>query len=48
MVIAGGSHPRYTRNLGTGEATATGSQLKASTHEVHFGTSRVVLPVQSA
>ena len=48
VVIAGGSHPRYTRNLGTGEATATGSQLKASTHEVHFGTSRVVLPVQSA
>jgi predicted acyl esterase len=48
VVIAGGSHPRYTRNLGTGEATATGSQLKASTHEVHFGASRVVLPVQSA
>jgi hypothetical protein len=48
VVIAGGSHPRYTRNLGTGEATATGSQLKASTHEVRFGASRVVLPVQSA
>jgi uncharacterized protein len=46
VLIAGGSHPRYTRNLGTDEATATGSQLKASTHEVHFGTSRVMLPVQ--
>jgi uncharacterized protein len=46
VLIAGGSHPRYTRNLGTGEATATGSQLKASTHELHFGTSRVMLPVQ--
>jgi uncharacterized protein len=48
VLIAGGSHPRYTRNLGTGEATATGSQLKASTHELHFGVSRVLLPVQSA
>jgi uncharacterized protein len=47
VLIAGGSHPRYTRNLGTGEATATGSQLKASTHELHFGASRVVLPVES-
>jgi uncharacterized protein len=47
VLIAGGSHPRYTRNLGTGEATATGSQLKASTHELHFGASRVVLPIQS-
>ena len=45
VLIAGGSHPRYARNLGTGEATVTGSQLKPSTHEVHFGTSRVVLPV---
>ena len=45
VLVAGGSHPRYARNLGTGEATSTGSQLKPSTHEVHFGTSRVVLPV---
>ena len=48
VLIAGGSHPRYTRNLGTGEATATGSRLEASTHELRFGTSRVVLPVESA
>jgi uncharacterized protein len=47
VLIAGGSHPRFARNLGTGEATATGSQLKASTHELRFGTSRVVLPVES-
>jgi uncharacterized protein len=45
VLIAGGSHPRYTRNLGTGEATVTGSQLTPSTHEVHFGASRVLLPV---
>ena len=48
VLIAGGSHPRYTRNLGTGEATATGRRLEASTHELHFGASRVVLPVQGA
>ena len=48
VLIAGGSHPRFNRNLGTGEATATGRRLEASTHELHFGTSRVVLPVQGA
>jgi hypothetical protein len=47
VLIAGGSNPRFDRNLGTGEATSTGSQLKPSTHDVHFGTSRIVLPVGS-
>jgi hypothetical protein len=47
VLIAGGSHPRFARNLGTGEATSTGGQLTPSTHEVHFGTSRIVLPVGS-
>jgi uncharacterized protein len=47
VLIAGGSHPRYARNLGTGEATVTGRQLKPSTHEVHFGASRVVLPAET-
>jgi uncharacterized protein len=47
VLVAGGSHPRYARNLGTGEATVTGSQLTPSTHEVHFGASRVLLPVGS-
>ena len=47
VLIAGGSHPRFDRNLGAGEATSTGSQLKPSTHEVHLGTSRIVLPVGS-
>ena len=45
VLIAGGSHPRYARNLGTGETTVSGRQLKPSTHELHFGASRVVLPV---
>ncbi|UQX13215.1 CocE/NonD family hydrolase [Candidatus Mycobacterium methanotrophicum] len=48
VLIAGGSHPRYARNLGTGEPTATGAQLKPSTHELHFGASRVLLPVERA
>jgi putative CocE/NonD family hydrolase len=47
VLVAGGSHPRYARNLGTGEAPGTGSQVKPATHEVHFGASRVVLPVLS-
>jgi putative CocE/NonD family hydrolase len=47
VLIAGGCHPRFDRNLGNGEATSTASQLKPSTHEVHFGTSRIVFPVGS-
>jgi uncharacterized protein len=47
VLIAGGCHPRYDRNLGHGEPSSTGSQLAASTHEVHFGTSRIVFPVGS-
>jgi uncharacterized protein len=47
VLVAGGSHPRYARNLGTGEPTATGAGLKPSIHEVHFGSSRVLLPVVS-
>ena len=47
VLIAGGSHPRFDRNLGNGEATSTGSRFTPSTHEVHFGTSRIVLPVGS-
>ncbi|MGH3576161.1 MAG: CocE/NonD family hydrolase, partial [Mycobacterium sp.] len=48
VLVAGGCHPRYARNLGTGEAPIMGRQLKPGTHELHFGTSRVVLPVSSA
>jgi len=47
VLIAGGSFPRFDRNLGHGEATSTGSQLAPSTHEVHFGTSRIAFPVGS-
>jgi putative CocE/NonD family hydrolase len=47
VLIAGGSHPRFARNLGTGEQLISGRQLASATHTVHLGeggTSRLVLP----
>ena len=47
VLIAGGSHPRFARNLGTGEPLISGRRLAAATHTVHLGeggTSRLVLP----
>lgn len=46
VLIAGGSHPRFARNLGTGEPLGTGSRLASATHTVHLGdgASRLVLP----
>lgn len=47
VLIAGGSHPRFARNLGTGEPLISGRGLATATHTVHLGdggTSRLVLP----
>lgn len=47
VLIAGGSHPRFARNLGTGEAVITGSAMKPARHVVHHGDggqSRLILP----
>jgi putative CocE/NonD family hydrolase len=47
VIIAGGSHPRFARNLGTGEPLISGRQLATATHTVHLGeggTSLLVLP----
>jgi putative CocE/NonD family hydrolase len=47
VLIAGGSHPRFARNLGTGEPLISGRQMASATHTVHLGdggTSRLVLP----
>jgi putative CocE/NonD family hydrolase len=47
VLIAGGSHPRFARNLGTGEPMISGRRLAAATHTVHLGEggiSRLVLP----
>jgi putative CocE/NonD family hydrolase len=46
VLIAGGSHPRFARNLGTGEPLSSGRRLASATHTVHLGeggTSRLVL-----
>ncbi|AFM16839.1 putative hydrolase, CocE/NonD family [Mycolicibacterium chubuense NBB4] len=45
LLIAGGSHPRFLRNLGTGHSVSTATTLKTARHTVHFGgESRLVLP----
>lgn len=45
VLIAGGSHPRYARNPGTGEPPVSGFRLQPATHVVQFGDSRLMLPV---
>lgn len=47
LLVAGGSHPRFARNLGTGEPQISGSRLARARHTVHHGdggTSRLLLP----
>ena len=46
VLIAGGSHPRFARNLGTGEPMISGHRMVASNHVVRLGgISRLILPV---
>lgn len=46
VLVAGGSHPRFARNLGTGEPAVSATTMVASTHTVHHGElSRLILPV---
>lgn len=46
VLVAGGSHPRFARNLGTGEPLGTGRETAPAAHTVHLGdgASRLVLP----
>ncbi|MGE2717792.1 CocE/NonD family hydrolase [Mycolicibacterium litorale] len=37
LMIAGGSHPRFARNLGTGEPPISGRTTVPATHTVHHG-----------
>lgn len=46
VLITGSWFPRYARNLGTEDPVLTGYQLKPATHSVHFGESRLLLPVE--
>ncbi len=48
LQVSGGSHPRWARNLGTGEPAATGTRMAPSHRTVAHGAggvSRVLLPV---
>ena len=45
LLVAGGWFPRYARNLGTAEPVLTGRELKPATHTLHYGKSRLRLPV---
>ncbi|HEX2299516.1 MAG TPA: CocE/NonD family hydrolase, partial [Pseudonocardiaceae bacterium] len=45
LLIAGGSFPRFDRNLGTGEDPATGTRTAVSHRSIDLAGSRVVLPV---
>lgn len=47
LVIAGGSHPRWERNLGTGDDPATSSRMAPSTRSVQLAASHLLLPVSS-
>jgi putative CocE/NonD family hydrolase len=44
LTIAGGSFPRFARNLGTGEPVATGAEFVRSTHVLDCARSTLVLP----
>ncbi|WP_137147962.1 CocE/NonD family hydrolase [Mycolicibacterium sp. CR10] len=45
LMISGGSHPRFLRNLGTGESPVSGNGIITAEHTVHLGeASRLTLP----
>ncbi|MGH7292762.1 MAG: CocE/NonD family hydrolase, partial [Myxococcota bacterium] len=47
VMVAGGSHPRFVRNLGTDEPPISGITMTTAKHSVHHGAggqSRLVLP----
>ncbi|KAF2190384.1 hydrolase CocE/NonD family protein [Zopfia rhizophila CBS 207.26] len=48
LVVAGGSHPQFARNTGTGQNPATSSEMRSARHIIHHGASdisRLVLPL---
>jgi uncharacterized protein len=45
LIVAGGSFPRFARNLGTGEPAASGTRLSRCTHVLTHVGSRLILPV---
>ncbi|GAB1642830.1 CocE/NonD family hydrolase [Krasilnikovia sp. MM14-A1259] len=47
LLVCGGAHPRYARNLGTPGTIGGGSALTPARHTVSCGESRLILPVVS-
>jgi putative CocE/NonD family hydrolase len=47
LLLAGGAHPQYARNLGSGEPLATGTSLKPACHTIHHADTRLTLPITS-
>ncbi|MEV6347629.1 CocE/NonD family hydrolase [Actinoplanes sp. NPDC051851] len=45
VLIAGGCHPRFARNLGTGENPGTGTELRSARHTVRPGGAVLRIPV---
>jgi len=48
VLMTGSWFPRYARNLGTAEPLLMARQVQTATHSVHFGRSRLVLPIGSS
>lgn len=48
VLIAGGSHPRFVRNLGTDEPPISGRRMAPATHTVHHGAHGASLLVMPA
>ncbi|MGU3500339.1 CocE/NonD family hydrolase [Mycobacterium sp. C31M] len=45
VLVAGGSHPRYARNMGTGEPAVSGTTMRSVHHTITHGErTRLVLP----
>ncbi|WP_409426507.1 CocE/NonD family hydrolase [Mycobacterium sp. SMC-11] len=44
LLIAGGCHPRFARNLGTDEPAISGAAQRPATHTVQLAGSRLLLP----
>ncbi|WP_219464084.1 CocE/NonD family hydrolase [Nonomuraea rhizosphaerae] len=45
LIIAGGSHPRWERNLGTDDDPATSTRMRPSHRTIDLSATRVVIPV---
>ena len=48
LIVAGGSHPRWERNLGTGDDPATSARMQPSRRTIDLSTTQVTVPVTPA